>query len=56
MIDVLADFIHMGGYALFIWPAWGLGLGVIVAITIISLKNSARVKARLANLDDGLSS
>ncbi|HEY8696034.1 MAG TPA: heme exporter protein CcmD [Rhizomicrobium sp.] len=45
---MLANFLAMGGYAAFVWPAYGvtaLGLGAAVFLT---LRGYARAKARLA--------
>ena len=30
----MADFYAMGGYALYVWGAWGTGLGILATITI----------------------
>jgi heme exporter protein CcmD len=48
MIESLMSFIDMGGYARFIWPSWGFGLGVIIIITIVSRRQSTKIKARLS--------
>jgi heme exporter protein CcmD len=42
---------NMGGYAAFVWPAYGvtvLGLGIVIATT---LRAYARAKLRLAALE-----
>jgi len=47
----MSHFLFMGGYAAFVWPAYGtslLGLGAAVALT---LRAYARAKAQLAILD-----
>jgi heme exporter protein D len=51
MSHPLAQFLAMGGYAAFVWPAYGasvLGLGVAVGLTI---RAYARAKANLAALE-----
>ena len=47
----MSNLLTMGGYAAFVWPAYGvtvLGLGAAVAMT---LRAYARAKARLAALE-----
>jgi len=47
----MSALLNMGGYAAFVWPAYGvtlLGLGLAVAAT---LRAYARAKARLAALE-----
>jgi len=47
----MSALLNMGGYAAFVWPAYGitvLGLGITVAFT---LRAYARAKARLAQLE-----
>ena len=34
----MAEFFHMGGYAAFIWPAYGLSAFVLIVLTIMSLR------------------
>ena len=34
----MAEFFHMGGYAAFIWPAYGLSALVLSVLTIMSLR------------------
>jgi heme exporter protein CcmD len=51
MVESLIEFFQMGGYASFIWPSWGIGFGVIIAITIISRRQSSAIKAKLIAMD-----
>jgi heme exporter protein D len=47
----MSNLLTMGGYAAFVWPAYGvtvLGLGIAIALT---LRAYARAKARLAALE-----
>ena len=41
----LADFLSMGGYAGFIWPAYGLGLVILLGLAILS-RNWLRAEER----------
>ncbi len=45
--DAMRDFIDMGGYAAFVWPAYGLTLLVLALLVIDSV---GRLKRRLAEL------
>ncbi|HTW33723.1 MAG TPA: heme exporter protein CcmD [Rhizomicrobium sp.] len=47
----MADFFAMGGYAAFVWPAYGasfLGVGAMIWLT---LRDYRRAKCRLAQLE-----
>jgi heme exporter protein D len=51
MSHPLGQFLAMGGYAAFVWPAYGasvLGLGAAIALTI---RAYSRAKASLAALE-----
>ncbi len=39
------DFFNMGGYAFHVWTSWGLSLGALVVIVILSKFNNAKIKA-----------
>ena len=41
----MAEFFHMGGYAAFIWPAYGLSLFVLSVLTVMSLRAFKATKA-----------
>lgn len=40
----MAEFFHMGGYAAFIWPAYGLSAFVLILLTIMSLRSFKATK------------
>ena len=44
-------FLAMGGYAGFIWPAYGASLGGILLAILLSLRAYRQAKARLAALE-----
>jgi len=47
----MSDLLNMGGYAAFVWPAYGvsaLGLGAAIVLT---LRGYARARTRLAALE-----
>lgn len=43
----MSEFFAMGGYAAFVWPAWGFGVIILIAITVHSFSGhrTARQKA-----------
>ncbi len=49
----MAEFFAMGGYAAFVWPAWGIGVAVIVLITAHTILRKRRTRMTLARLDTG---
>ncbi|HBB56092.1 MAG TPA: heme exporter protein CcmD [Hyphomonadaceae bacterium] len=44
----MADFLNMGGFALYVWPAYGLSLVSIAAITFVTLRFRRRAARDLA--------
>jgi len=44
----MADFLNMGGFALYVWPAYGLSLVSIAAITFVTLRFHRRAARDLA--------
>jgi heme exporter protein D len=51
MSHFLAQFLEMGGYAAFVWPAYGATLLGLGAATALTWRASARAKAQLAALE-----
>ena len=43
----LQSFLEMGGYAAYVWPAWGLSLAALATLAIMSWRWMRRVE-RLA--------
>ena len=46
----MSDFLSMGGYAGYVWPAWGLALvvlGVLVALSVRTMRARERELAEL---------
>jgi heme exporter protein D len=43
----LQSFLAMGGYAAYVWPAWGLSLAALAALTLLSWRWMRRAE-RLA--------
>ncbi|GEO81042.1 heme exporter protein CcmD [Pararhodospirillum oryzae] len=49
-MDSLRDFLAMGGYAAFIWPAYGLTFVVLGGLIAHSLIERRRTRALLAQI------
>lgn len=47
----MAEFFAMGGYAAYVWPAWGVGAAVLAAITLHTLIRKSRARRNLAMLE-----
>ena len=47
--DSLSDFLHMGGYAFYVWLSYGVGLVLLVLLYIISKAQHTSVKQQIAN-------
>jgi heme exporter protein D len=47
-LDAITNFLAMGGYAAFVWPAFGITAAVLVGLLLASLRD---LKAREAELN-----
>ncbi|WP_340677525.1 heme exporter protein CcmD [Paraglaciecola sp.] len=45
--DTMSDFINMGGYALYVWLAFGLGLLSVVGLWLESWRTKKRLWAQV---------
>jgi len=50
MTNTIQDFLAMGGYAQFVWPAYALAAVVLVGLLAISLRQLRKAEAELAAL------
>lgn len=48
----MAHFFAMGGYAAFVWPAYGVSLVGVAGVVIFTLRGYGRAKRRLAELEN----
>jgi heme exporter protein CcmD len=48
----MKEFLNMGGYAAFVWPAYAISIGGLAAIVVLTLRAYARAKARLMAVSD----
>ena len=46
----MAEFFSMGGYAAYVWPAYGIAAVILVAMLIVSLRGLRRHEALLKTL------
>ena len=48
-MEVVSDFLNMGGYAAFIWPAYGIATIVLIGLFLLGLRfqrlSNAKLKA-----------
>ena len=47
----MSDILSMGGYAAYVWPAYGVSLLLLGAAIVLTLRGYFRAKARLAALE-----
>ena len=48
-MSALQDFLHMGGYALYVWSAYALGAVVLVASVVAPIYRERAILRRLGN-------
>lgn len=56
MIDMLTikEFIHMGGYAQYVWPAYGIGTVILILNVIQPLRRYRKTIRNLASREHKL--
>ncbi|MCY3671134.1 MAG: heme exporter protein CcmD [Alphaproteobacteria bacterium] len=47
----LGEFFHMGGYAAYVWPAYGVAAAVLAGLLAESVLRLRRARRRLAALE-----
>lgn len=47
----MSAFLHMGGYAAYVWPAYGLSMAGLVAIVLLSLNARRALRRQIARLE-----
>jgi len=50
MTESIDSFLAMGGYAGYVWPAYGLAAIVLIGLLVVSLRRLRRAEADLAAL------
>ncbi|HEY4266173.1 MAG TPA: heme exporter protein CcmD [Micropepsaceae bacterium] len=48
----MASFFAMGGYAVYVWPAYIISALVLTAVVVVSLQAHARAKRNVRQLED----
>jgi len=52
-MQAITDYLTMGGYAAFVWPAYGVAAAVIIGFAIDSWQRVKRAEAALRKLEAG---
>jgi len=47
----MSEFLHMGGYAVYVWSAYGVAVVVLVGLVVWTLASLRRASADLADLE-----
>jgi heme exporter protein D len=50
----MSSFLAMGGYAAFVWPAYGISVAVLAGMVLATLRAYARAKKKIEELARGL--
>jgi heme exporter protein D len=45
------EFLSMGGYASYVWPAYGIAASVLIAMTVASVCRLLQIRRDLARLE-----
>ena len=53
-MDGLAEFLHMGGHAAFIWPSYAIVFLVLIALLVISWRGYKRAQADLKAVETAM--
>ena len=48
----MANFFAMGGYAVFVWPAYGISVLVLGVAIVVSLQAHARARRNVRQLEE----
>lgn len=51
-VEGLSEFFNMGGYGSFIWSAYAISAVILVALTIVSLRQLKSIERALAPLEE----
>ena len=47
----MSEFLAMGGYAAFVWPAWGISAAALVGLVVFALAERRAAAERLRRLE-----
>lgn len=48
----MTGFFAMGGYAAFVWPAWGISAAALAGLVVFALLERRAARERLRRLED----
>ena len=48
----MSDFFAMGGYAAYVWPAWGLSVLALGGLVLAAILERRKVEERLRQLEE----
>jgi heme exporter protein D len=48
----MSEFLSMGGYAAFVWPAWGLSAAALAGLVVFALLERRAAAERLRRLEE----
>ena len=48
----MSEFLTMGGYAAFVWPAWGLSAAALAGLVVFALPERRAAAERLRQLEE----
>ena len=51
-MDAIRDVLHLGGYGLFVWPAYGAAIAILGWMTISTLRRLRTTERALESLQD----
>jgi heme exporter protein D len=49
-VSTIGEFFHMGGYAVFVWPAYGVAAAVMILMFVLAWRASKSAERTLALL------
>lgn len=49
-MDAIADFLHMGGYAFYVWTSYGIVTVMLILNVVLPLRRDREVRRRLRRL------
>ena len=50
-LDRLTTFLHMGGYASFVWPALAVTAAILIGLLWVSLRQTSMAETHLAEME-----
>lgn len=51
-MDVIRDILHLGGYGLYVWPAYGTAIAILGWMTISTLRRLRTTERALESLQE----